>query len=77
MKKPSVKKLQALNLSKPPKKRKARVSRRDYTGAGRMFGTGETYYEHGTLTYMDDGNGNVWDASIDGYGDEDDYDGHF
>lgn len=42
-----------------------------------QIGTGEVLYRHGVLEYLDDGNGNVWDSSMDnGYeygGPDEDY----
>lgn len=35
------------------------------------MGTGETHYEHGLMTFCDDGNGNQWSAEDDDY--EEDY----
>lgn len=31
-------------------------------GVQPQIGTGEIEYQHGTLSYLDDGNGSVWDA---------------
>ncbi len=37
------------------------------------FGSGEIQYNHGVMTYLDDGNGNVydWDEELDSYNDTD------
>lgn len=39
-------------------------------GSQPVFGSGEMHYRHGTLEYLDDGNGNVFDVHEETYGDD-------
>jgi hypothetical protein len=43
--------------------------RGDLHGVQPQIGTGEVHYEHGALTYLDDGNGNVYDADAEDWED--------
>lgn len=71
---PSVKAMSKLDLSKKPAKRSRRENfSRLNPHQSRRMGTGEAYYSYGVLEYMDDGNGNVFDAS-EGYDDVHDFD---
>jgi hypothetical protein len=38
------------------------------------FGTGEVHYQHGIMTYLDDGNGNVFDEAT-AYDRDEEFDG--